>query len=240
MFFCICMVSLKTSKQIPTLHLLKTRTKIGKWYQHCIADRSCEQDWSYYHRSCYFRDVDSKTFTDAQANCESKQANLVTVNDIHEQEFLKTFMGNAGGWNGLNSQNSTNNTFEWVSGEKVNFTYWRKGHPNTKYHCVHMYEDKNFKWQARACSTKHKSVCEKGLLRLVIGQSKNLHLLRDADVSYSREKLTDIDETEIDITHLKISSQYLCSSGPLDRWLPTFLLCKYRRPKLNLVNNRRL
>lgn len=161
--------------------------------------------------------MDSKTFTDAQANCESKQANLVTVNDIHEQEFLKAFMGNAGGWNGLNSQNSTNNTFEWVSGEKVNFTYWIKGHPNTKKHCVHMYKDKNFKWHSRVCSTKRKSVCEKGLLRLVIGQSKNLHLLRDADVFYSREKLTDIDETEIDITHLKISSQYLCSSGPLDR-----------------------
>lgn len=45
---------------------------------------------------------------------------------------------------------------------------------------------------------------------LVIGQSKNLHLLRDVDVSYSRENLTDTDETEIDITDLKISSQYLC------------------------------
>ena len=110
--------------------------------------------------------MNGKTFTDAQANCESKQANLVTVNDIYEQEFLKTFMGSAGGWNGLNSQNSTNNTFEWVSGEKVNFTYLRKGHPNTKYHCVHMYREKNFKWQARACSNTHKSVCEKGLLRL--------------------------------------------------------------------------
>ena len=110
--------------------------------------------------------MNGKTFTDAQANCESKQANLVTVNDIYEQEFLKTFMGNAGGWNGLRRQNSTNSTFEWVSGETVNFTYWRDDQPNIEYHCAHMYKVKNFKWRTKACSSKHKSICEKGLLRL--------------------------------------------------------------------------
>lgn len=127
-------------------------------------NRSCEQDWSYYNMSCYFRDVKRKTFTDAQANCESKQANLVTVNDIYEQEFLKTFMGKAGGWNGLNSQNSTNSTnrtFEWVSGETVNFTYWSEDQPDTEDHCVHMYKVEDFKWRTKACSSKHKSICEK-------------------------------------------------------------------------------
>ena len=116
--------------------------------------------------SCYFRDGNLKTFADAQANCKLKQANLVTVNDIYEQNFLNTFMGSSGGWNGLNSLNGTNNTFGWISGDKVNFTYWMKDHPNTKYHCAHMYKKMNFKWHTKACSTKHKSICEKGLLRL--------------------------------------------------------------------------
>ena len=92
-------------------------------------------------------------------------------------------MGDHGGWNGLNSQNDTN-AFEWISGEKVNFTYWRTGQPDSNYHCVHMYHNEQHKWQTKKCSIAQRSICEKGsfcffvvFILLVENkiQSNNLH-----------------------------------------------------------------
>ena len=92
-------------------------------------------------------------------------------------------MGDHGGWNGLNIQNDTN-VFEWISGEKVNFTYWRTGQPDNNYHCVHMYHNEQHKWQTKKCSFAHRSICEKGLFRFFVAfillvenkiQSNNVH-----------------------------------------------------------------
>lgn len=123
-------------------------------------NRSCEQDWEYYDGSCYFHEGNIKTFSAAQANCELKQANLVTVNNINEHKFLSVLMGRYGAWNGLNSLNDTE-VFEWISGEKGNFTNWLPGQPNKRYHCIHMLQKGEHKWRTKACSSTLRSICEK-------------------------------------------------------------------------------
>ena len=151
------------SYRIQTLLLLKTQIRIGKWYLfsvHYVVDRSCEQDWEYYDGSCYFHEGNIKTFSAAQANCELKQANLVTVNNINEHKFLSVLMGRYGAWNGLNSLNDTE-VFEWISGEKGNFTNWLPGQPNKRYHCIHMLQKGEHKWRTKACSSTLRSICEK-------------------------------------------------------------------------------
>lgn len=96
-------------------------------------------------------------------------------------------MGDHGAWNGFNRLSNTKNTFEWVSGEKVEFTNWNTGEPNKRYRCVHMKYNYQHKWHTEPCLTKQKYVCEKGLFSfffLVVNksQSKNLHCrFTDAD-----------------------------------------------------------
>lgn len=132
-------------------------------YIHYVLDRSCEQDWTYYSGSCYYRDEILKTYNASLVDCESRQANLVTVNDINEQNFLRILLEDHGAWNGFNRLNNTKNTFEWVSGEKVEFTNWNTGEPNKRYRCVHMKYNYQHKWHTEPCLTKQKYVCEKGL-----------------------------------------------------------------------------
>ena len=51
----------------------------------------CEEGWDYYGDSCYFQENGTKyraSWQDAQSVCKSKRANLVTMNDENEMNFL--------------------------------------------------------------------------------------------------------------------------------------------------------
>ena len=94
-----------------------------------------------------------------------KQANLVTVNDANEQNFLAGIFGKRGSWCGLNNKDNMN-VFQWVSGEKSDFTYWGPNQPrsNKKKRCVHMQWENgyNHRWIVLGCAKSHRFTCEKG------------------------------------------------------------------------------
>ena len=134
-----------------------------------IADKRCEEGWRFYGESCYYREGKKKalkSWEKAQKFCESKQANLVTVNDADEQKFLGQILGKKGSWCGLNKKDNKND-FEWVSGEESAYTNWAPNQPSSsgKKHCVHLrFAGHKNKWVMEKCAKKRRFTCEKGRL----------------------------------------------------------------------------
>ena len=66
----------------------------------------------------------------AQAQAASLAANLVTVNNAAENQFLvNTFGGTEALWIGF-ADEATEGVFEWANGEAVTYTNWAPGEPN--------------------------------------------------------------------------------------------------------------
>ena len=103
------------------------------------------------------------SWTDAQSVCQSKQANLVTVNDANEQKFLESLLGNHGSWLGLNNRRDLN-VYEWVSGEQSSYTNWLSNPPakDVNKRCAKIQEYTGHKWEMVNCDKKYRYTCEKG------------------------------------------------------------------------------
>lgn len=136
-----------------------------------FTDERCEDGWNFYGGNCYFRE-DRKTartsWEKAQKICETKQANLVTVNDANEQKFLDGILGKRGSWCGLNNKDNQNE-LKWVSGEKSDYTNWAPNQPSKskKKRCVHIQvASENHKWEMQKCAMKARFTCEKGRFRI--------------------------------------------------------------------------
>ncbi|MEL6553511.1 MAG: NF038122 family metalloprotease [Cyanobacteria bacterium J06621_11] len=78
--------------------------------------------------------------TDSQLSWQAAQnvatalgGNLVTINNAAEEQWLRSqFGGSESFWLGLNDQ-TTEGTFEWASGESVDYTNWSNGGPDNYY-----------------------------------------------------------------------------------------------------------
>ncbi|KAJ7388757.1 chromatin-modulating protein mrc1 [Desmophyllum pertusum] len=131
----------------------------GKLYERC------EKGWRLYGGNCYFRKNNKReTWQGAQDVCAKQQANLVTVNDAHEQKFVAGIVGKRGSWCGLNNQDNKNE-FKWVSGEQSGYTLWATNQPSksSKKRCAHILSaNKGNKWKMSKCANKFRFICEKG------------------------------------------------------------------------------
>ena len=129
-------------------------------------DDRCEEGWKYSDGSCYLRVKKKESWNKAQSDCEEKNSNLVTLNNMDEQEFVVSgLLEKKGSWCGLNKLNKT---FTWISGEQSDFTYWEPNEPkkNRNKLCVHISESKEYKWHMAKCASKHRYTCEKGLFTI--------------------------------------------------------------------------
>ena len=84
----------------------------------------------YYNGSLYLLS-DNLTWADAQAQAESYDANLVTINDAAENQWLVDNFDpqNNWLWTGLTDQ-TQEGQFEWASGQEVTYTNWAPGQPH--------------------------------------------------------------------------------------------------------------
>ena len=79
-----------------------------------------------YNDNKYFLSSATKRWTDAKAEAESLGAHLVTVTSTGENNFLS---GAGQAWIGLTDE-VTEGTFKWVTGEPYAYTNWWPGEPN--------------------------------------------------------------------------------------------------------------
>jgi len=107
---------------------------------------------------CYFSFGDFQAWSDARSDCLFVDADLATVNDGTENQFLDSILGH-GSWIGLNDL-AVDGTFEWASGAPVSFVNWAGGEPNggTSENCAQLYD--GALWNDSPCSQLNTYVCE--------------------------------------------------------------------------------
>jgi hypothetical protein len=80
-----------------------------------------------YNGHSYYRSTGSAYWLDAKANCIAMGGHLVTVTTSGENNFLYNLWPS--GWIGLTDE-VTEGTWRWVTGETYSYTSWNPGEPN--------------------------------------------------------------------------------------------------------------
>ncbi|XP_055958871.1 uncharacterized protein LOC126830395 [Patella vulgata] len=126
--------------------------------------RVCKAGWKSYNDKCYLVIEDIETWADARAACLSVGAELVSISDSHEQDFVASLTADvrADMWIGFNDLQHEL-MFEWSNDEEVLYTNWNLGQPSnpagTEEDCV-TFTYKTGGWQDEVCDTKKKYICE--------------------------------------------------------------------------------
>ncbi|CAH6790495.1 Frem1 [Phodopus roborovskii] len=132
-----------------------------------LEGKSCPAGWHLHSGYCHTLVTQRKgTWTMATRACrEQHQGNLVTVFSRRHMQWLWDIGGRKPFWIGLKNQEGTG-LWEWIGGEPVAFTNWRRGppqHPRPGKSCVLVH--KRGQWQSKNCSKgkAHNFVCSRKL-----------------------------------------------------------------------------
>ena len=133
----------------------------------------CRKDELYFKDTCYYlSNGDDKPESQALADqkCNSRGAQLASINSIHENAFIAKETSAMTGpiyWIGL-SYDSTSSTFTWLYGAPVTFTRWAKYEPTYQNgECVTFgFDGRDFTWSVSNCSTKAGYICKSELVLL--------------------------------------------------------------------------
>ena len=84
----------------------------------------------YYNGHYYYRSNSTATWSDAKTVCENAGGHLVVITSRAENDFIKTNLGiSQHVWIGL-SDEATEGTHVWVTGETFSYSNWHSGQPN--------------------------------------------------------------------------------------------------------------
>ncbi|KAM9425545.1 FRAS1-related extracellular matrix protein 1a [Pholidichthys leucotaenia] len=124
----------------------------------------CPQGWTFHGAHCYILSTEHKvTWSTANRACRERyKGTLASVHSKVDMDWLWDFSGRKPFWIGLNDREGRGR-WEWVGGEPVSYTNWRKMPPRSKMKgskkCVLVW--RQAKWQIRNCKTSrgHCFVC---------------------------------------------------------------------------------
>ncbi|KAM5260469.1 FRAS1-related extracellular matrix protein 1 isoform 2-T9 [Hipposideros larvatus] len=132
-----------------------------------VEDKSCPAGWHHHSGYCHslITQQQGTWNTAAQACREHHLGTLVTVLSRQHMRWLWDFSGRKPFWIGLNDQVRAG-YWEWISGEPVTFTNWRRGPPQRLKpgkDCVLV--QRQGKWQTKDCrkGKPHNYVCSRKL-----------------------------------------------------------------------------
>lgn len=80
-----------------------------------------------YNGHSYYRSTGTATWTTARSNCVAMGGHLVAITSSGEQSFIFNIWPS--GWIGLTDE-VTEGTWRWVTGETYSYTNWNSGEPN--------------------------------------------------------------------------------------------------------------
>ncbi|KAK9514232.1 hypothetical protein VZT92_027712 [Zoarces viviparus] len=132
----------------------------------------CLRDWILFQEKCYLfysKDPPWKTWKESQEYCQKAAADLVVVDNLHEQEFIsnhiKYYYDNCHGyWLGL--YKTEDNNWVWVDGRNDTLGYWLKEDFGTTGPCALMIPKRNppASCGPASCGMENKFICESDVL----------------------------------------------------------------------------
>ncbi|XP_019945975.2 lactose-binding lectin l-2 [Paralichthys olivaceus] len=126
---------------------------------------NCPMFWFSYNNRCYKYVATQMTWAQAELNCVSQGANLVSIHSLGEQNFIKTLVSNFDPsegitWIGLSDLHEQGR-WMWSDGCAAKFYLWSAGEP-TNYGnegCADNNYHADQKWNDRSCYDHIPFVC---------------------------------------------------------------------------------
>ncbi|XP_039662405.1 C-type lectin domain family 4 member A-like isoform X2 [Perca fluviatilis] len=114
--------------------------------------QGCPQGWRLYMSSCYYVSTVTKTWQNAQFDCEARGAHLVVLNDTKEEDAVRGF-GSQVAWIGLRAQRNVRlDSWTWVDGSKVTNTDRIRQPVDQRLNCTYT---GTMKWVLSDCNEQH-------------------------------------------------------------------------------------
>ena len=144
---------------------------------------SCQRGWTKYHNKCFYAITRYMTFSQAIDTCNKMKASLAMIGSMDEQVFIEDhFMEDLEEkepnsiWIGLmrfDSNKMTSDSFRWMNGSPVNFSFWHSVEPNFNggiQFCVALWggPDQTGSWFDAKCDKKYLALCQKPLTGLPV------------------------------------------------------------------------
>ncbi|XP_034044870.1 CD209 antigen-like isoform X1 [Thalassophryne amazonica] len=134
----------------------------------CVVSRKCPTGWTRIRNQCYFISTQSKPWTESRADCLSKGADLVVINNQRKQVDLYQLENlNDAFWIGLFYE-ETSGIFKWVDGTALNTSYWQQGQPDRGRflkveNCIEIFKPFHIlsNWNDLNCNVRRHWICEK-------------------------------------------------------------------------------
>lgn len=146
-------------------NLLKDREQLIQQHQ-IIAG------WTYFQSSFYYLSNESKSWTDSRGDCKGRKADLITINNRQEQDFVMTLTRNKEFWIGL-TDSEKEGQWKWVDGSTLTTGFWASfrsiTEPNggTRENCVLTHLKRHpelIGWIDHNCDASYQWICEKSIL----------------------------------------------------------------------------
>ncbi|XP_033624558.1 macrophage mannose receptor 1-like [Asterias rubens] len=125
----------------------------------------CPAGWTSYGDYCYQAQPGDGTWTEALEDCRRMSADLISIHDSNENNYIVSVMlenGLTGQiWSGM-SDTVSSLTFEWTDRSPVTFTQWAINEPNNyegkNEDCVEIYTDGT--WNDQDCEDRNHYICK--------------------------------------------------------------------------------
>ncbi|XP_042291485.1 killer cell lectin-like receptor subfamily B member 1B allele C [Thunnus maccoyii] len=92
------------------------------------AESLCPEGWKRSRCSCYYKSTEMKSWDDSRADCKNRTADLVVINNKHEQEFLRELNEDGTSWIGLQTVKTSEWPekwgWKWVDGSTPSYMAW--------------------------------------------------------------------------------------------------------------------
>ncbi|XP_074527273.1 type-2 ice-structuring protein-like [Halichoeres trimaculatus] len=129
---------------------------------------SCPCGWTEYQDRCYIFVPELMTWSEAQRNCQSMRANLVSVRSFEEYtviQKLTAFTGYRNTWIGGSDAQQEGYWF-WIDGSPFTYTNWCPQQPDQPglQKCIQMNYGDHKCWDDTKCDTMYPSICAKRIL----------------------------------------------------------------------------
>ncbi|XP_062837345.1 C-type lectin BpLec [Anolis carolinensis] len=158
-------VSLGLLTCLASVHFLKAETDPKD------SASPCPENWLHYKDNCYGYFPEKKCWKDAEKECQSWDAHLVSILSKREccrvRKFLSKFQPDGDIWIGLHNPSKfpDRSFWEWTDGQPMDHTQWSLGQPNnygnTGEYCTEIWRSSEFKkWNDEICERKNSFICK--------------------------------------------------------------------------------
>ncbi|XP_035985646.1 type-2 ice-structuring protein-like isoform X1 [Fundulus heteroclitus] len=120
----------------------------------------CPDGWHKHKRRCFRFIPKTMKWTEAEKNCVSLGANLASIHNIDEYEFVQKLIKGKEAWIG-GADAEEPGTWLWSDGSAFHYTNWCKGEPNNglSQYCLQMNYSNAKCWDNLGCQKHRPFVC---------------------------------------------------------------------------------